>query len=833
MANFSQEDFEKFRREQEKVNSIVNDIGKSMKDFISAQGDSIKMTKLLIDAQSKLNGLKGEEAEITAEIQDLFNQRLTASDAEKAKIKTQIRLLSARRKELKKQIPLHEELIKKYKEQDKLIKKGTLSVKALAKAVTNDLGRGLKDNFKWFLEQDKAVRSTQLSMGILSNQSKAFSQNIYKASVRTQILGVSAKDLAEIQKDYSEDIGRSVVLSQQGLEAMAEMAKGTTLNAEGAAQLAANMENFGISAEGARDIVQETVDAAHRMGVNASKVTKNMLNNMKMAQKYHFKGGVRGMIDMATRAAKFRLDMEAIAGFADQLFTPEGAIDAAAQLQVLGGEWAKLADPFSLMYQARHDIDALHKSVIEATKGTAQFNKETGEFEISGMELHRLREVAKATGMDFESLAESAKEAAKYTEIKSRIRADIDPKYHDFLTSVATYNEKKGQYFLEINGDTKAISDLTAASESQLKALVEQKETLKTRAKEAQSFDEIWKNLKDTFRSTLLPFLKGVELGLREPLNKFIKWMETKDIAANIAKFAEKIGDFATSIGKWVAENPVKSLLTAVGGIGLFEAGKWYLNGLILSQGFNAGASVGGTGGGTGGGMLGGLKGRLAKTTRATRMGKGLSGKLGGFGKGLAGKGLGLGLATGLGGMALDYGRSQMDDPYSTTGKAMGVGSSALYGAGLGATIGSIIPGIGTAVGGLIGAGGGALYGLIQESMKQNPALGQTAMQDFVMRPGEKAQPFSSNDTLVGLKAGGPIEKGFDKGLTTTTAKDITVNFKPIKVEFGTLTLKTDNSEVKLDLNEDPILAREIASIVQQELRKSLGGGKLNPNPVN
>jgi len=34
---------------------------------------------------------------------------------------------------------------------------------------------------------------------------------------------------------------------------------------------------------------------------------------------------------------------------ADKLFDVEGAVDMSAQLQVMGGAWAKLADPFKLM----------------------------------------------------------------------------------------------------------------------------------------------------------------------------------------------------------------------------------------------------------------------------------------------------------------------------------------------------------------------------------------------------------------------------------------------------------------------------------------------------
>lgn len=837
MAEFNPKEYEKWRKEQEEVLRLTKENTGSMKEYLSAQANAIKLSQQLNYQQGQLNKKHKELKDSIDEINRLEKIKIEGkkngvdlSNEEKIEIENQISKLKTQNKILAKQNGYHQNLINSYKKQLGLINKSLNSWKAIGGVLVNEIGKGLKNNFKWFLEQDKEVRKTQLSMGILSDQAKSFSMNIYKASSRTQILGASAKDLAIMQRDYSEQLGRSVVLSEQGLVAMAEMAKGTTLGAEGAAQLAASMDNFGISATGARDIVQETVDAAHVMGVNASVATKNMLNNMGLAQKYHFKGGIKGMIEMANRAAKFKLDMAAVAGFAENLFSPEGAIDAAAQLQVLGGSWAKLADPFKLMYQARHDMDGLHKSIVEATVGTAQFNRETQELDISGMELHRLREVAKATGIDFEQLSQSAKEVAKYKDIKANIRADVDPKYHDFLTSVAQYNKEKKGYFLEIGGKTKNINELTNLNKAELDKLILQKEALEKRAKEAQSLDELWGNLKDTFKATLLPFLKGVELGLREPLNGFIDWMKKEDVTTKIKEFSEKVGNFAISIGKFIANNPFTALFTAIGGIGLFELGKWYLNGVALRAGFNSGGGFGGGIGGPGGGTGGGIGGLFNKTSKATELGKGLSGKMGKFGKWGVGKGLGIGLATGVGGMALDYGRSQMDDPYSTAGKAMGVGSSALYGAGLGATFGSVIPVIGTAGGAIIGSALGAGYGLMNEWNAEDPRLVNKTANDVIMRPGEKAQPFASNDTVMAFKKGGPIEKSLND--TDTTSKSIEVAFKPLTIEFGPLTIKSDNSQVKLDLNKDPLLAREIASIVQQELRKAIGGGKLNPNPV-
>ena len=131
-----------------------------------------------------------------------------------------------------------------------------------------------------FFEQSSAVKKVELSMGILSSQSKAFTNNIFKASVNTNQLGVDAAELAGIQGDYSESIGRAVQLTQSGYQAMAELAQGTILGNDGAASLAANMDKFNISATGSRDLVEETLNIAHKMGVNSAKTTKNIEHSL-------------------------------------------------------------------------------------------------------------------------------------------------------------------------------------------------------------------------------------------------------------------------------------------------------------------------------------------------------------------------------------------------------------------------------------------------------------------------------------------------------------------------------------------------------------------------
>ncbi len=804
-------DVEALRKELETMVEWRNNLTSGMASFNDALKVAKDNVKSINFIQKQLSDSQKIIVEDRKKLNALLKKGKTYSDDEVKILKEKIEAEIAAAKIIKEHIKIAKSLNEKLIEQLNLQNAISATAGSIGKKFKS-IGLDVKDavlDFKrghgYFVDQLKAVKKTELGMGILSSQSKAFSTTIFKASLNTNKLGVGTEELAKIQDTYSEGIGRSVALTESGYQAMAELAKGTIMGADGAAQFAASMDNFGISVQSSRDLVQETLDIAHKMGTNTAKTTKNMESSLRLAQKYHFKDGVKGALRMAAESAKFRMNMEAISGFADKLFTPEGAVDMAAQLQVLGGEWSKLADPFTLMYKARNDFEGLFKDVVNATKGVAKFNKETGEFDISGLELHRLREVANATGISFDELSTAAKEAAKSTKIKSQITGVIDPELRDFIATAAQYNEKNKKFEINIEGEAVPVDELHKFSKGNINTILKQQQNQKAdlaeRAKQAQTFDETWTNTVNILKSTLLPFIESLNNGLVKGLQGFQDIMTKTGFADSLLSFAKTAGELAGGIIKFVADNPIKAILGAAGLGILFEAGKWYLNGVTLGMGFNSVASGKGISG-----LLGSTAGNIGKGSMSM------------------GSRMGIGAGLGLGGAALGLGRTMMDDPNSTGGKMMGVGSSALGGAGIGMMFGPI----GALVGGIIGGALGAFteYG--------TSSGGGKVAQDFVMRPGSGAVPFSENDTLVGAKPGGPIDKMLNNsgngGVISNSVMEI--SFKPLKIEFGTLTLQSNNSKTTIDITNDPILARDLSRIIQEKVREAIGGGKLNPNPI-
>ena len=93
------------------------------------------------------------------------------------------------------------------------------------------------------------------------------------------------------------------------------------------------------------------------------------------------------------------LDMGKVVGLAEKVMSPEGAIELAANLQVLGGAAGDLADPFKLMYMATNDLEGLQDTLIGAGRDLAIFNEETGRIEIPPTSIRQIGALASELDM--------------------------------------------------------------------------------------------------------------------------------------------------------------------------------------------------------------------------------------------------------------------------------------------------------------------------------------------------------------------------------------------------------------------------------------------------
>ena len=713
------------------------------------------------------------------------------------------------------------------------LKKGISGFEKIPDFITGKLGI-----LKGLFEMDKAIRVTVNQMGTLGKQSGLVRDNIKSAAVNTVSFGAGVKEIAEIQAQYAESLGRNVLVSQKGLEAIAQMGMSSGLGIEGATEMAAQFDKMGVSADKTGQFVQETLDSSSAMGLNTTKVMKNLNQNFKMLNKYRFKDGIKGIGEMAKMATKLGVDMDFAAGMSEKLWNVEGAVEMSAQLNVMGGAWAQMADPFKLMYQARNDMKGLTENIAKAAAQSMSFAQD-GSIQTNAEEMHKLKIIAEQAGLDYEKLAELGKTQFKMGKIEMQ-SSGLPDDVKEFVANTAEF--KDGKAYIQVESGKKLLSHLTKADRDFLQTQVKEKETMKERAEAAQSFDEKIQNLINMVKITMMPIVEGLTEGLTPLMEK----LTSDTIKKDLKKLGENIGKFvewaATGLGKFIGTIVdtfgVQGIFyTYLGAKLLFNTVQWFSNGVALAKGFNMFASTGGMFGkgsqkapvnmkrhpaGTviDGKNVGGQMynaGRQSMSVGDKLMGKNVFG--GKFAMGTMGS-MAAGAGLGIAGYGTDKLRDSIYGEGSKKGKGLGVASAALKGAGMGAMFGPW----GALAGLLIGGGVGAYdeYFNKAQSDVKFPKLGPNHSKGRMLMQGGKITPIDNKDELLAMKPGGVVDK---------TLNNSNSNVSATKIEFGDLNITGEikvnlpgNSQIGSELLKSTEFKTAITRVVHSQVEKNING---------
>ena len=551
------------QRERLKVQKQINE---AIKENVSSFSDLGKYSKTIVDNFKDLQEANVRIKENQRRIVELQREGSQQSLQQAAYLEQENLELSKKRKQLQE---INKELAKK-------------APLAAGKALLGFLG----DAFTKYLEFDQKARDVAAQIGLGGQRMQIMRDNVISASIEMQKYGVSTTEALEAQQAYSDELGRAVILSSEALTNMARIGKATGLGMQGMAGLTAEMEAFGLGAEQATEFIFEMQSSSAQMGLNSAKVIKSFQTNLGLLNKLNFKAGVKGLEQMAKYSEKFKLSMQSVAAVADKVFRPEGAIEAAAQLQVLGGSLAAMGDPFQLMYKARNAPEELTKDLAKAAAASATFNKKTGEFEVSAYELDRLKEAANALGLSYEELAQSAKQTAKISRFENMLSGKgLDPEQKEALAMMAQVSKDgKAQIQVGFTPDGKAdMKDLKSLSGTQLLEALEKKKQAEEAAQQATGVKEQWENLFNQFVLATYPILedlmkvfKPAADGISTKMTEFIK---------GLSEFIKFMAPPFIYLAKVMAEWP-RSTLAIIGFLksGLGSVLWWGVRMLMLSK---------------------------------------------------------------------------------------------------------------------------------------------------------------------------------------------------------------------------------------------------------
>jgi len=418
----------------------------------------------------------------------------------------------------------------------KAIENVSMKIDAAAKLMANTIGMSGQnvDNY------EKFIFKTTRNLTFTDGQGK------------TRYLDKDAEDLQKMQSQYIESTGRSKEMSQK--EFVESFQLGKVLGDDNLAiSLMGDMDYFNKSISTSRDLIFDMFKQANKAGVSNRKFAKDLQQNLKLAQKYTFKGGVKAMMQMSIWAQKTRFNMDALEGIVDKIQDGglEGVITQSAKLQVLGGNMAMGSDPMAMMYEAWADPEALAKRFTDMTKGIGHFNTKTGEVDIEGADAMRLKQYAEATGIDYKDARAQITQRIKGEQIDKQISKNYSDEQKALIYNKAKLGED-GKW--KVNVLDKATNqmvekDVNDLGESDWNSLMPTEESIENYVGKIYNLLEEQKGVTNWSQAVLSDeTFENLKKEVNERMAENVQWVT--ESSTNLKKMIEESNEFVTDQNK-------------------------------------------------------------------------------------------------------------------------------------------------------------------------------------------------------------------------------------------------------------------------------------------
>jgi len=382
-----------------------------------------------------------------------------------------------------------------------LLKDALLSVKNISTEFRK-FATDSKAQYEWAEALAEKSKETAVNIGISVGRSQEFTKSFNRATAEVQKFGGSASDVQSIMEEFGENSGRARIISPEEVSNIFLLTKGLNLTNQSAGALLERMDLMGVSVNNSNELLNSLTVESQKLGLNASKVAQTLANNFDKMSNMSFKGGVKGMTEMAKLAVQMRMDVGDMLSMAEKFYEPEQAIEAVANLQMLGGDIAEaFGDPFETMYLARNKPEELAKKVQTMTENMIQFNEETGEYEFPAEARMQLKAAGDQLGINVDNMIDIARQSSKIKDIKMNVSGNIqDEDMREGLASMAKM--KDGKWVVDFDGKEVGIEDIGVdLAEKMLAAPKNEEEAIMNMAQNSMTTNEILTNILEAMKT--------------------------------------------------------------------------------------------------------------------------------------------------------------------------------------------------------------------------------------------------------------------------------------------------------------------------------------------
>ena len=320
-------------------------------------------------------------------------------------------------------------------------------------------------------KSEAAANDIGVNFGFSGKQLETFKRSMFETQVTIAKWGKTMEDAQKMQNAYSEQTGRNIQFTTEDFDSSFAFDK--FVGQDGlSSQLTAGMELFNHSVSDSNEMFFEMYKSVSKIGLNSRKYFKDLQSNLRLAEKFQFKGGLKSLMEMSKWAQNIRFNMGSLDNILDKVQTGglEGIIEQSAKLQVLGGNYAMGADPLAMAYEAFNDPDALAKRLNKMLVGEGTFNSKTGEVDFSGFSQMKVRAMAEATGQDYKDLLNQARQMIKGNIVNKELNGKY--KWSDEDKALITNKARlvNGEWKVTMdNNDEQSVSTLAPQDLEHLK----------------------------------------------------------------------------------------------------------------------------------------------------------------------------------------------------------------------------------------------------------------------------------------------------------------------------------------------------------------------------
>ena len=306
-------------------------------------------------------------------------------------------------------------------------------------------------------EQVYMLRQMNAEMGLTGKFSQDFRDSLNDTIPALQGMGLGVSDIVEHTKEMVDNSGKFAFISTESQIKAAEIATAFGMSMKELAGSYKSFEDVGIGAVGAAEAIGDAGKESLELGLQSQTTIKGLQENVDKLNQFGFQKGIRGLEEMVRKSTEFRMSVDSVFQVADKVFSPEGALEMAANLQVVGGAMGALNNPLEMMYMATNNVEGLQDAILKSSESLATFNNETGRFEVVGVNLRKAKDMADATGISLADLTKGAIAGNERMQAMNDMSGiDVPEDTKRFLTNIAQM--KDGEMTIALKGD--AAKDL-------------------------------------------------------------------------------------------------------------------------------------------------------------------------------------------------------------------------------------------------------------------------------------------------------------------------------------------------------------------------------------